>query len=109
MIKCNCGGELKKAFSEIEFYGISFGIREVEVCKECGTEYLSNEIMAEIEKEVKKRNLFGLQKDGNITKSGNSLVVRIPPEIAKFARIRYKEQIRIYPASKDRIEIELRG
>ena len=109
MIKCNCGGELKKAYSEIEFYGMSFGVREVEVCKRCGTEYLSNEVMAEIEREVKKRNLFGLQKDASITKSGNSLVVRIPPEIARFADIKYKEQVRIYPASKNRIEIELRG
>ena len=63
--------------------------------------------MKKIEQEVKKRKLFGLEKQAQITKSGNSLVVRIPPEITKFSGINYKDYVRIYPVSKDRIEIKL--
>ncbi len=106
-IKCTCGGNLKKSHTQVEFFGIDFGIKECEVCIKCGTEYLSNEIIEEIEQNVKKRKLFGLEKHAQITKSGNSLVIRIPPEIAMFSGMRYKERVRIYPAAKNRIEVEL--
>lgn len=105
--KCNCGGVLKKSQTQVEFFGIDFGIRECEVCTKCNSEYLSEETLEEIEREVKKRRLFGLEKNAQVTKSGNSLVVRIPPEIAKFTGINYKDNIRIYPINKNRIEIEL--
>ena len=62
-----------------------------------------------IEKEVKKRKLFGIEKQAQITKSGNSLVIRIPPEIAKFSGIKYKEHIRIYPTAKNKIELEIQS
>ena len=106
-IKCMCGGNLKKAHTQVEFFGIDFGIKGCEVCSKCGTEYLSNEIIEEIERNVKKRKLFGLEKNAQITKSGNSLVIRIPPEIATFSGMKYKEHVRIYPAAKNRIEVEL--
>ena len=105
--KCNCGGVLKKSQTHVEFFGIDFGIKKCEICANCGSEYLDNEVLYEIEQEVKKRKLFGLERQGQITKSGNSLVVRIPPEIIKFSEIKYKENIKIYPISKNKIEIEL--
>ena len=61
------------------------------------------------EKEVKKKKLFGLEKQVQVTKSGNSLVIRIPPEIANFAGVNYKDIIRIYPVSKKRIELEIQN
>ena len=107
--KCNCGGILKKSQTQVEFFGIDFGIKECEVCTKCGSEYLDNETLGEVEEEVKKKNLFGLEKQAQITKSGNSLVVRIPPEITKFSGIHYKDQVRIYPTAKNKIEIELKS
>ena len=70
--KCNCGGTLKISHTQVEFFGIDFGIRESEICTKCGSEYLSNEVLNEIEAEVKKKKLFGLEKQAQITKSGNS-------------------------------------
>lgn len=107
--KCSCGGILKKSNCNVEFFGIDFGIKECEVCATCNSEYLSDEILEEVEKEVKKRKLFGLEKQAQVTKSGNSLVIRIPPEIAKFAGMHYKDQVRIYPVAKNRIEVELQS
>ena len=104
---CNCGGMLKKSYTPVEFFGIDFGMRECEVCSKCGSEYLSDTVLDEIEQEVKKKKLFGLEKRAQITKSGNSLVVRIPPEIANFTGAKYKDLIRIYPSGKKKIEIEL--
>jgi len=106
-IKCGCGGTLKESHAQVEFFGIDFGVREAEVCAKCGSEYLSDEVLGEIEEEVKKKKLFGLEKQTQVTKSGNSLVIRIPPEIVEFSGMKYKERIRIYPVAKNRIEVEL--
>ncbi|HEV2139035.1 MAG TPA: hypothetical protein VGR53_09335 [Nitrososphaerales archaeon] len=51
-IRCRCGGKLKKTATEVEFFGIDFWMKEAEVCTECGSEYLSQELMKEIESEV---------------------------------------------------------
>ena len=107
--KCNCGGILKKSHAQVEFFGIDFGVRECEACTKCGSEYLSDEVLNEVEMEVKKRKLFGLEKQAQVTKSGNSLVIRIPPEIVKFSGMHYKEQVRIYPTGKNKIELELKS
>lgn len=104
---CRCGGKLKKSFCEVEFFGIDFGLKPCEVCSKCGEEFLDDSVLEEIEKEVKKKKLFGLEKRLEVTKSGNSLVIRIPPEIAAFSKLSYKSRIRIYPSSKKRIEIEI--
>ena len=108
-IKCKCGGELVNSQCEVEFFGIDFGIKKCEVCKNCNAEYLDNETMKEIEKEIKKRGIFGLEKMVKVTKSGNSIVIRIPPEIAKFSDIDYKSIIRIFPVSRNKIELEVAG
>lgn len=105
--KCNCGGILKKSHTQVEFFGIDFGIKECEVCTKCGSEYLSDDVLDEVEGKVKKKKLFGIEKQAQITKSGNSLVIRIPPEIVKFSGIRYKELVRIYPLARNKIELEL--
>ena len=60
--KCRCGGTLKKSYTQVEFFGIDFGLRECEVCTKCGSEYLSDNTLDEIEQEVKKKKLFGLEK-----------------------------------------------
>lgn len=105
--ECKCKGKLKKSKAEVEFFGIDFGIRECDVCTKCGSEYLDNETLKEIEQEIKKRKLFGLEQIIRVTKSGNSIVVRIPQEIAKFSDIRYRSLVRIFPVEKGRIEIEV--
>ncbi len=104
---CKCGGTLKKSQTSVEFFGIDFGIRPCEACTKCGSEYLDDDTIDAIEKELKKRKIFGLEKEICVTKSGNSLVIRIPPEIAKFAGLNYQKNIRIYPIEKKRLEIEV--
>ena len=107
--KCNCGGTLKKSYTQVEFFGIDFGVRKCEVCTKCGSEYLSDEVLYEVEQEVKKKKLFGLEKETQITKSGNSLVIRIPPEIAQYVKAHYKDRVRIYPTEKNKIAVELQS
>ncbi len=105
--KCTCGGELKRSKVEVEFFGINFGLRDAEICTLCGSEYLDQDTMKEIEAEIKEKNIFGLERKLSVTKSGNSLVIRIPPEIAEFLGIHYKSIVQLFPVDKDRLEIKV--
>ncbi len=105
--KCTCGGDLKRSKVEVEFFGIDFGLRDAEICTLCGSEYLDQDTMKEIEAEVKEKNIFGLERKLSVTKSGNSLVIRIPPEIAEFLGIHYKSIVQLFPVDKDRLEIKV--
>lgn len=105
--KCSCGGALKKSKCSVEFYGIDFGIKDCEACTSCGSEYLDQEVMKKLEEEVKKRKIFALERNVRVTKSGNSLVIRIPREIAEFLDIGYLSSLRMFPVEKGRLEIEV--
>ena len=91
----------------MEFFGIDFGMKPAEVCTECGSEYLSQDVMEEVEAEVKKRGLFGLERRGRVAKSGNSLVIRIPKDIANSLKIKRNLPILIYPSEPKRLIIEV--
>lgn len=108
-IRCKCGGRLKRSVTEVEFFGIDFGTREAEVCTECGSEYLSQELMEQIEAEVRKRGLFGLERRGRVAKSGNSLVIRIPKEIAASLKIKRDMPVVIYPSEPRKLVVEVEG
>ena len=108
-VRCKCGGRLKKGTSEVEFFGIDFGVRPAEICTICGSEYISQEALSEIEGEVRRKGLFGLERKGKVAKSGNSLVVRIPQEIVKSLKIARDVPVTIYPAEKKKIIIEIEG
>lgn len=104
---CKCGGKMKKSHCGVEFFGIDFGLKECEVCTACQSEYLDDAVLEEIEKEVKKRKLFALERKITVTKSGNSLVIRIPPEIAKFSKVHYQSILKLIPITEKRIELEV--
>jgi len=106
-VKCKCGGKLKRSHTEVEFFGIDFGVKQANVCTECGSEYLPQEVMEEVETEVKRRGLFGLERRGRVAKSGNSLVIRIPKEIAQSLKIKRDLPIVIYPSEPRKLIIEV--
>ncbi len=108
-IRCKCGGKLKRGHTEVEFFGIDFGIRAAQICTECGSEYISQDLMEELEAEVKSRGLFGLERRGRVAKSGNSLVIRIPKEITESLKIKRDMPIIIYPADSKKLVIEVVG
>ena len=78
-------------------------MKEAEVCTRCGSEYLPQEA----ESEVKKRGLFGLERRGRVSKSGNSLVIRIPKEIAKSLKIEGDMPVVIYPSEPKKLVVEV--
>ncbi|MBI2648828.1 MAG: AbrB/MazE/SpoVT family DNA-binding domain-containing protein [Thaumarchaeota archaeon] len=108
-VRCKCGGRLKRSATEVEFFGIDFGMKKADVCTKCGSEYLSQELMEELEAEVKRRGLFGLERRGRVAKSGNSLVIRIPKEIADTLKMKRDLPIVIYPSEPRKLVVELEG
>lgn len=105
--KCSCGGELKWSKVNVEFFGIDFGLKDAEVCTSCGSEFLEQETLKEIEDNIKERNIFGLERKVSVTKSGNSLVIRIPPEIAEYLGIHYKSIVQLFPVAKGQLEVKV--
>lgn len=59
--------------------------------------------------EVKRRKLFGLERRGHVAKSGNSLVIRIPKEIAESLKIKRGLPIIIYPTEPKKLIVEVEG
>jgi hypothetical protein len=98
---------MKRAQAPIELFGLDFGVREVELCTKCGERFISDETMEEVEEKAKELNLFGAERKVRVTKSGNSLVIRIPPDIAKLTGLEYKSLLSILPTGKGKIEIEV--
>lgn len=105
--KCRCGGTLKRSETEVELFGINFGVYPGEICTRCGAEYIDNDVVKEVQDKAKKAGLFGLERNLQVAKSGNSLVVRIPKEIADFLNLRYKSLVRVVPVDKKRLQVEI--
>src|SRR4030043_317625 len=81
-------------------------INEIKDAIKCGAKSLQNgkiisayrhvKIVFKIEEAEKKAGLFGLSREGKIGYSGNSLIIRIPKEIAKFMNLKKEAPIVIY-------------
>lgn len=104
---CRCGGPLVEAPIHVEHLGIDFGVRTGHVCTRCGDEFLTDEVWQEVEDRAKEAGLFGLEKKVEVRKSGNSLVVTLPPKIAKYLGIRRGTTVSLAPSGKGRLEIEV--
>jgi len=104
---CRCGGKLVKAPIQVEYFGIDFGIREGNVCTRCGDEFLTEEVWQEIEDRAKGLGIFAIERKVRVRKSGNSLVVTIPPEIAKYLSIKKETLLSLVPTGKRKVEIEV--
>ncbi len=106
---CHCGGRLVETPIQVEHLGIDFGLRNGLACTRCGDELLSEETWQEIEDTTKNRGLFGLERKVRVRKSGNSLVISIPPEVAKFAAMEKGALVSLLPTGKGKLEIQILG
>jgi hypothetical protein len=100
-------GNLVNKMVPYSVYGVELGKFPAEVCLSCNEQWFSEETAKKIEEIEKKKGLFGLQKQSKISYSGNSLIVRIPVEIAKFMDLKKETPVTIYPEGKDKLAIEV--
>lgn len=100
-------GELRRGKVREEMFGIDLGTYPAEVCDACGESFVDLEAMEKMETRARKLGLWGLAKKVRIARSGNSLVVRIPAELARFLRLKGGEDALVRPEGREKIVVEL--
>jgi len=90
-------GELKKGKIKENMFGVYLGEFPAEICTKCNESFTDEKTTRMIEEAAKKKGIWGLGKKTKITKTGNSLAVRIPQEIAKFLNLKEGKEAYIHP------------
>ena len=98
-------GNLRKGRVKESMFGVFLGEFQAEICTKCGESFTDEKTTKEIEELAKKKGLWGLGKKTKITKTGNSLAIRIPKEIVEFLNLKEGKEAYIHP-EKNRIIIE---
>ena len=102
--KCvSCKGKLKNKIVDYKVYGVNIGKFPALVCNSCGEHWFSEETSRKIEAKEKELGLFGLSIDTKVSYSGNSLIIRIPKELAKFLSIKKETKIELSPENKNKL------
>jgi len=97
-----CDGKLKEKLVDHKIYGESIGKFKALVCDSCGEKWFNEETSKKIENKERELNLFGLSRETKISYSGNSLIIRIPKELAKFMGLKKETNVILYPEDKNK-------
>ena len=98
-------GILKKGKIKEAMFGVYLGEFSAEICTKCNESFTDEKTTKAIEQSAKEKGLWGLGKKTKITKTGNSLAVRIPKEIVNFLKLKDGKGAFIHP-EKDKLIIE---
>ena len=98
-------GNLKRRKIKETMFGVYLGEFPAEICDKCNESFTDEKITRAIEEEAKKKGIWGLGKKTKITKTGNSLAIRIPKQIVDFLKLKEGKEAYIHP-EKDKIIIE---
>lgn len=88
-------------------FGVSLGSFPAEQCGSCSEAFLDEDAMAELEKRAKAAGVWGLGKKAKVVKSGNSLVIRIPADLARHLKLRAGSEVFVHPEGEDRIVVDV--
>ncbi len=103
-----CGkGFLRPQVVHEEMFGIDLGDYPGEVCDRCGESFLSSDSMERVEARAKELGLWGLASKVKIARSGNSLVVRIPAQLARYLKMKSGQEVLVSPEKENRLILEL--
>lgn len=107
MVKCPMceKGKLVPVREKHVLFGVNLGTYPGERCTACGEVFTDSSAMEKIEIIAKKKGIWGLGATTRITKTGNSLAVRIPKKIADYLKLRSGKEAYVHP-EKDRLIIE---
>ncbi len=104
---CPCGGFVNWKKEVVVQDGIDCGVLDVEVCDKCGELYLPEESMRTVEGKLKEAGLWGIErKEVKFWKSGSSVTVRLPTEMAKKLGLEKTKKGIIYQEGRNKFAIE---
>ena len=101
-------GTLRKGMIKEQFYGVYLGDFPADICNSCGESFTDSATTLRIEEAAKKKGVWGLGSRTKITKTGNSLAVRIPKKIAEYLKLKNGKEAYIHP-EQDKLVIETKS
>ena len=93
-------GDLKKGKIKEYMFGIYLGEFPADICNKCKESFTDSETTRKIEEAAKKNGLWGIGKKTKITRTGNSLAVRIPKELADYLKLEEGKEAYVHPDGK---------
>ncbi|MDP4012716.1 MAG: AbrB/MazE/SpoVT family DNA-binding domain-containing protein [Candidatus Nanoarchaeia archaeon] len=99
-------GKLKPVKEKHVLFGVDLGTYPGEKCSECGELFTDSKYVEKIEKIAKEKGIWGIGQKTKISKSGNSLAVRIPKKLAEYLKLKEGKEAYIHPQDRKLI-IEL--
>ncbi len=93
-------GTLKNVREPYIFHGIDLGTYPGEKCDFCGELWTSGASMRKIEKVAKAKGVWGLGRSTKVTRTGNSLAIRIPKALVDHLKLKEGKNAFIHPESK---------
>ncbi|MHB8632894.1 MAG: AbrB/MazE/SpoVT family DNA-binding domain-containing protein [Thermoplasmatota archaeon] len=104
----SCGkGKLQNAKVEEQMFGVRLGQFSGERCNSCKETFLDETAMAELETRAKTAGVWGLGTKARVVKSGNSLVIRIPADLARHLKLQAGAEVYVHPEGADKIVVEI--
>ena len=99
MVKCPVceKRELKKGKVKESMFGVLLGEFPAEICSFCNESFTDEKTTQLIQEAAKKKGVWGLGVKTKITRTGNSLAIRIPQKIAFFLNLKEGEEAYIHP------------
>ncbi len=94
-------GTLKKGKMKEYMFGVYLGEFSADICSKCKESFTDAETTRKIEEIAKDKGIWGMGKKTKITRTGNSLAVRIPKEIADFLKLKEGKDAYIHPEGKN--------
>lgn len=98
-------GTLEKGKIKETMFGVYLGEFPAEICSKCNESFTDEKTTKTIEEAARKKGIWGLGKKTKITKTGNSIAVRIPKEIVDFLNLKVGKEAYIHP-ERNKIIIE---
>ena len=104
-IKCVfCSGNTELKYEEIEMLDGKIVLKQQPFykCKKCGKEFVSSAQMRETESQL---NTFSITRP--IVSTGRSLAITIPPDMAKFYKLKKRGKVQLIPESRHVLKIKI--
>jgi transposase-like protein len=90
-------GTLKKGKIKEHMFGFFLGEFSADICSKCKESFTDAETTRKIEESAKKKGIWNIHKKTKITRTGNSLAVRIPKKIVDFLKLKEGKDAYIHP------------
>jgi len=90
-------GNLKKGKIKEYMFGVYLGEFPANICSKCGESFTDSDTTKKIEEIAKQKGIWGLSAVTKITKTGNSLAVRIPKKIADYLKLKNGKEAYVHP------------